>query len=132
MTATDMFYGAKPEVFALARVLRSHESEAEKRLWIVLQKKFLGYKFRRQHPISFFVADFYCHELRLVIEVNGDIHNEIEQAEWDEGRSAEIEALGVKVIRFRNEEIFYDLQNVITQLERQIIFRANERLPPTP
>ncbi len=132
MTATDMFYGAKPEVFALARILRSKETDAEKRLWTVIQKNLLGFKFRRQHPISFFVADFYCHALRLIIEVDGDVHNEFEQALWDEGRTAEIETFGVKVIRFRNEEIYSDLQNVIKELEKEIAVRVEELKPPTP
>jgi len=100
------FFGAGPEIIARARALRNRTTLCEKILWQELRKKRLNrFIFRRQHPISRFIVDFYCHELRLVIEVDGSVHDSEEQKEKDLNRTAEIENLGLTVIRFRNEEI---------------------------
>ena len=67
--------GARDETFNTAHTLRSSMTEAEKVLWNELKsRKFQGLKFRRQHPIHWYIADFYCHEKRLVIEIDGGIH----------------------------------------------------------
>jgi len=69
----DMFIDAKPELFRLAHNYRNNPTEAEKILWEHLRKfRSEGFVFRRQHPIVFFIADFYCHKIKLVIEVDGD------------------------------------------------------------
>jgi very-short-patch-repair endonuclease len=74
-TDKEMYYGATPETFEKAKVLRDTLTKAEKLLWNNLKgKKLMGFRFRRQHPIDIFIADFYCHELKLVIEVDGEIH----------------------------------------------------------
>ncbi len=102
----SMFYGAKPPIFEKAKMLRSTMTRAEKLLWDKLRNKQLtGFKFRTQHPMDIFIADFYCHQLMLVIEVDGGVHNTREQQEYDEGRTAELEAYGIKVIRFTNLQI---------------------------
>jgi len=62
----------------------------------------MGWKFRRQHPILYYIADFYCHEYRLVIEVDGGIHQIDRQKHNDINRSAELESRGIRIIRFRN------------------------------
>ena len=110
--------------------MRKHETVAEKKLWSVLSGKSVGEKFRRQHPISFFVADFYCHRLKLVIEVDGKVHSNSEQHEWDEGRTAELEKLELKVIRVDNEDVLQNLAPVIQYLQEQLKLRAMECLPP--
>ncbi|MCS4434570.1 endonuclease domain-containing protein [Aquiflexum gelatinilyticum] len=70
----NLFYGASPEIFRRARELRKNTTPSENSLWTLLRKKqFEGYKFRRQHPVNKFIADFYCHELRLIIELDGGI-----------------------------------------------------------
>ena len=86
----SMYYGAKPETFSAAKILRENMTICEKLLWEKLSRKQIsGLRFRRQHPIDFFIVDFYCHEARLVIEIDGEIHQQ--QKEYDDGRSAEME-----------------------------------------
>lgn len=80
----SMFYGAKPHIFEKAKELRNNMTEAEKLLWGKLQKnKIMGLRFKAQHPIDIFIADFYCHKLKLVIEVDGGIHNLPENKEYE-------------------------------------------------
>ncbi len=75
----NMFYNAPPIIFARAKALRQQMTNAEKRVWEMLRgKKILGLKFRSQHPMYFFIADFYCHQLKLVIEIDGGIHQQPE------------------------------------------------------
>jgi very-short-patch-repair endonuclease len=86
----DMFIGAKAELFNLALKMRKNPTEAEKEMWNILRKyRKLGFVFRRQHPIKFYIADFYCHKLRLVIEIDGEIHSSKEAQVHDEGRTGE-------------------------------------------
>ena len=103
-----MYFGAKPDILEKAKVLRKNMTDAEKVLWERLKnKQVLNLRFRRQHPIDIFIADFYCHTVRLVIELDGKIHKT--QKEYDEGRTAEMEQFDIQVIRFRNEEIENDI-----------------------
>ena len=119
------FFGADPEIIARARELRGRMTLCEKILWQELRKKRLErFIFRRQHPISRFIADFYCHELRLVIEVDGSVHDEEDQWEKDISRTAELEKLGLKVIRFSNEEVFQNERKV----SKKITDAVKERL----
>jgi very-short-patch-repair endonuclease len=119
-----MHEGAKPILFERAQNLRKRETEAEKILWEKLSNKQLGVKFRRQHPLYKFIVDFYCHELRLVIEVDGSIHDLKEQAEYDEFRSQLIKHLDIRVIRFRNEEVLHELDKVIEAIRQHIPTRS--------
>lgn len=96
-----MFYGATPEMFSKAEMLRKNMTTSEKTLWEVLKYGLDGFKFRRQHPIDIFIADFYCHKAKLFIEIDGDIHDIREIHEYDEGRTDELENYGIKVIRFK-------------------------------
>ena len=101
-----MFYNAKPHIFEKAQALRNNMTNSELILWEKLKgKQMLGFRFRPQHPIDIFIADFYCHPLKLVIEVDGGIHKSKNQEEYDIGREAELENWDLKVIRFTNEEI---------------------------
>ena len=75
----------------------------------------MGLRFRSQHPIDIFIADFYCHEARLVVEIDGDIHKR--QFEYDDGREAEIEKYKIKVIRFSNNEIINEIDTVIIKIK---------------
>jgi very-short-patch-repair endonuclease len=104
----SMFFGAKAEMFNLALQMRKNPTEAERAMWKILRKfRQSGFPFRRQHPIEFYIADFYCHNLRLVIEVDGEIHTEKEIQNRDEGRSGEMERFGIKVLRFTNNQILH-------------------------
>ncbi len=116
-----MFYGANSKTFEAAKILRKNMTLPELILWKRLKdRKLFKTRFRRQHPIDIFIVDFYCHEHKLVIEVDGDIHYGNEVKEYDLGRSAEIEKLGIKVIRFTNEEIISNIDAVIIRILNKI------------
>ncbi|HKK82188.1 MAG TPA: endonuclease domain-containing protein [Prolixibacteraceae bacterium] len=114
-----MFYGAKPIIFERAKALRENPTKAEIALWDILRKKqMMGLRFKQQHPIRIFIADFYCHAIKLVIEVDGDIHNAEENKEYDQNRTAELENYGITVIRFSNEEIMKNIEIVKSKIEK--------------
>jgi very-short-patch-repair endonuclease len=111
-----MYFRAKPGTFETARLLRKNMTIPEKLLWNHLNgKKILGLRFRRQHPIDIFIADFYCHEARLAIEIDGEIHSD--QIEYDDGREAEIEDYNIKVIRFFNDQVMNDIETVVNKIK---------------
>ena len=113
----EMYYGASSETQEKAKILRKNETKAEKILWNKLKEKQLyGYKFRRQHPISQFIVDFYCHELKLIIEVDGKIHNKPENKEYDENRTAELEKYELRILRFTNDEIENEMNKVFDSI----------------
>lgn len=117
----NLFYGASPEIFRRARELRKNTTPSENNLWTLLRKKqFEGYKFRRQHPVFKFIADFYCHELKLIIELDGGIHLNPEQAEYDLGRTFELNQLGIEVMRITNEELWADMDAVSFKILNRI------------
>ena len=114
-------YGSEEETAGLARQFRKRMTPCEKILWKRLRgKNIFGVKFRRQHPIGFYIADFYCHQLRLVIEVDGKIHQRQDIKEHDANRTAEMERLGIKVIRFTNEEIKQQIGKVVQKIRQEI------------
>lgn len=122
-----MFYNAKPHIFEKAKALRNNMTVSELILWERLKgKQILGLRFRPQHPIDIFIADFYCHPLRLVIEVDGGIHLSKDQKEYDLGREGELEYWGIKVIRYTNEEIKIDINKVINEIENVCAQRQSE------
>ena len=114
-----MFYNAKPTIFERAKLLRANMTEAELKLWSYLRNNKLGVRFKAQHPIDLFIADFYCHQVKLVVEVDGSIHNL--QADYDEGRTAEIERFGIVVIRFTNDEVIHHIDKVLISIQTTII-----------
>ncbi len=98
-----------------ARELRGEQTEAEDVLWERLRRRRLkGLKFRRQHPIGRFVVDFCCPDLRLIVEVDGEVHRE--QVEYDTVRTQTLEAKGYQVIRFTNEQVLTGLDIVVAQI----------------
>lgn len=117
----NLFYGASPEIHRRARELRKQMTPAEKFLWAFLKGKSLGgYKFRRQHPIKSYIVDFYCHEIKLVIELDGSIHDHFDNPEYDLGRTFELEEFGLKVIRFRNEEVLDSIGMVLKHISQYL------------
>lgn len=121
MVIENLHLGASGDIFNTARSLRKNETEAEKVLWSVLRGgKLGGHKFRRQHPVNHWIADFYCHKAKLVIEVDGPVHDLKLQRESDDGRTFELEQLGVKVIRFRNEKVLNDLNGVLDEIRKHL------------
>ena len=117
----DMFYGAKRAIFQNAEILRKNMTTAEKKLWNRLNKSQLGVRFKAQHPIDIFIADFYCHQFKLVVELDGEIHKS--QQEYDEGRTAELEHKGITVIRFSNEEVLMDIDKVVEKIKQYLILQ---------
>jgi len=123
----SMFYNAKPHIFEKAKMLRKNMTKAEEILWNQLRrKKLLGLRFRPQHPIDIFIADFYCHTVKLVIEVDGGIHKSSEQKEYDLGREGELENWGIRVIRFTNGEIENNIKQVLKRTEQICEERLSE------
>ena len=117
-----MFYNAKPHIFEKAKMLRKNMTDTEIKLWEKLKgKKMLGLRFRPQHPTDIFIAGFYCHPLKLVIEIDGGIHKSIGQKEYDIGRKGELENWGIKVIRFTNEEIENEMSRVLEDIKQFLL-----------
>ncbi len=115
-----MFLGADPLIFQNAEALRYRLTEAEAILWHYLKNSQLGEKFRRQHPLSIYIADFYCHKHKLVIELDGSVHNVPEIAANDIQRQKSLEAYGIKFLRFKNEQIFTQLETVLSIIKSEI------------
>jgi len=113
-----------PEIQQRALELRKSQTPAEQKLWNVLRdRRLCGYKFRRQTPISRFIVDFYCHEARLVVEVDGDVH--AGQVEYDAERTEWLEAYGYRVIRVTNQDVLYRLNDVL-----EFVLEACKNAPP--
>ena len=113
----NMFYGSSPIIFANARKLRNEPTDAEVIFWGLLKQHFSGYRFKRQHPISQFIADFYCHKLKLVIEIDGSIHLSDEAKNSDKLRDEFMQTLNLKIIRFTNDEVIKNGEVVVGKLK---------------
>lgn len=104
---------------AHARTLRRNITDAEQRLWQHLRSRQLGgAKFRRQHPVGSFIADFCCLDARLLVEIDGGQHDE--QRRQDEQRTAYMTAQGYRIIRFWNNEVLQNLEGVLQQIEAEV------------
>ena len=113
---SGMHYGATPSVFRNAQKLRDKMTEPEKKLWEYVKSKPKGFKFRRQHPIAGYVLDFYCHKLRLSIEIDGGYHLKKDQREKDKERTENLENIGITEIRFTNEQVLNEFDGVIASI----------------
>ncbi|MBL7740303.1 MAG: DUF559 domain-containing protein [Chitinophagaceae bacterium] len=110
-----MFDGAFPLIFENAKALRKNMTAAENALWLHL-KSFNGYRFRRQHPLGIYIVDFYCHKLRLIIEVDGSIHDLPAVKENDERRQHNLTASNYNIVRFPNEQVLKHIGIVLTDI----------------
>jgi very-short-patch-repair endonuclease len=103
------------------RHLRKNQTEAERILWIYLQKlRYAEYIFRRQHSIDRYIADFYCPKVKLAIELDGGIHDRPEQQAKDKIRDATIKTHGVTILRFRNEEVTEDPSTALMKIRKTL------------
>ena len=102
-----------------ARELRQEMTPAEKALWQELRANRLGSHFRRQQIIAGIIVDFYCHQSALVIEVDGDIHDL--QQEDDARREDVLREMGLKVVRFRNDEVIQNLPVVLRKISELLV-----------
>ena len=113
----------------LCRKLRKHQNYQEKLIWNTLKsRQFFGFKFRRQHPFiyearmgkkEFFIADFYCAERNLIIELDGRIHDF--QKDYDRGRDYVLAKLGLKTLRIENEELENDIESVLMKIKEMLL-----------
>ncbi|MEP7165377.1 MAG: endonuclease domain-containing protein [Ferruginibacter sp.] len=116
----NMFYGAGNIIFERAKKLRNNVTNEEMILWGMLKDKFPTLKFRRQHPVSNYIADLYCHSQKLIIEIDGSIHDLEEVRQADEQRQKNLQDPGINVIRFTNKEVRNNLEQVIQIIEKSI------------
>ncbi|MEQ8583995.1 MAG: endonuclease domain-containing protein [Marinoscillum sp.] len=113
-----------PKLKELARQLRNNSTKSEIRLWQYLKgKQMMGYDFHRQKPLLEYIADFYCYELELVIELDGYTHNFEEVLARDETKQKALENLGLTIIRFADPEVLHDINNVLRTIENYILDR---------
>ncbi|BET57747.1 endonuclease domain-containing protein [Geobacter sp. 60473] len=111
-----------------ARDMRSNMTEPEKRMWYQCLKH-LPLRFRRQRPVGPYIVDFYCAELKLVIEIDGAGHATDEGIVYDAGRTAFLEGLGLRVIRFGNHEVMNNIEGVFESLQKEV---RPPSIPPIP
>ncbi len=116
----NMFYGAGNLIFEKAKKLRNNVTPTEMILWGRLKEYFPETKFRRQHPISFYIVDIYCHSKKLIIEIDGSIHDLEEMKINDEIRQKALENLGLKIIRFTTNDILNNLESVLKTIEKNL------------
>ncbi|MBI2341552.1 MAG: endonuclease domain-containing protein [Deltaproteobacteria bacterium] len=103
----------------IKKKLRSEMTHAESKLWFKLKtKQFKGLKFRRQHGIGPYIVDFYCPERKLVIEIDGDVHANEKQIVKDKIREDYLATLGVKILRYNNNDILKNINIVLEDLFR--------------
>ena len=104
------------------RKLRKEETYVEKIVWLHLRdRQILGYKFRRQYSVDHFVIDFYCPELKLAVEIDGDVHEIPEQKDYDKARQKYLEKFGINFIRIKNEEFLGNPNKAFSKIEKKII-----------
>ena len=107
-----------PKLKAFARQLRNNSTKSEIRLWIHLRnKQMLGYDFHRQKPIDNFILDFYCHELSLCIELDGATHQLEDVLARDQMKEKRLNELEITVLRFSDNDVMNDTQNVVRAIE---------------
>lgn len=102
------------------QALRGNMTEPEKKLWQILRGKQMGVKFRRQHGIGHYIADFYCPELKLVIEVDGDSHQSADAQDYDTIRHDFMLSLGITTLRFTNDQVMHNIEGVHQHLTQYL------------
>ncbi len=109
--------GRTPELLKASRRLREEMTDGEGKLWQALRgEQIRGMRFRRQHPIGRFILDFYCPKHKLAIEVDGAVHDEPNQAEYDAVRTETLNQHGIRVLRIRNEDVQHDIWGVLERI----------------
>ena len=105
-----------------SRILRENMTAAEEYLWAKIRTdKVQGYRFYRQKPTGIYIADFYCHKAKLVIEIDGSQHSSIQNREYDQGRSDFFMGLGIRVIRFSNRDILSNINAVLEKIKQLLV-----------
>jgi len=109
----------KPTLISRARSMRKGQSRAEKAVWDLVRANRLGVKFRRQHPVEGYIADFACIEAMLIVEIDGHSHDD--QQEYDAERTRKLEAAGWRVLRVRDEEALSDSGAVARKIQAALL-----------
>jgi very-short-patch-repair endonuclease len=122
MTDFNNFHDYNPHLKSFAREHRNNSTKAEIRMWTELlrAKKMQGYAFLRQRPILNYIADFYCKDLKLIIEVDGFTHDDSIQAEKDNVRTRDLNQNGYHIMRFTDYEVMNELPQVKDRIEKWI------------
>ena len=129
----DITMAVPTGILTNARILRAQLTDAELLLWTLLRgRRFCGIKFRRQHPFGRFILDFYSHDFKLAIELDGSGHNEQEQKVYDAERTKALEGAGIKVLRFWNHEVLNDLEAVLETLHAELVPSPGASRHPLP
>lgn len=116
-----MFYCAPQILFEYAKAMRNKPTEAEEFLWnYISDSQIQGIRFKRQHPVLYFIADFYCHKAKLIIEIDGGYHLEPEQYRYDTDRDEELSLLGLKVLRFSNDQVMFETEKVLYIINEEV------------
>ena len=109
----------------LRQQLRRDSTSCERILWRKLSKKQIdGFRFRRQHGFDIYVMDFYCPQAKLCIEVDGEVHDSLEKRKKDAERTAFLNQCGIKVVRFKNEEIENNIDDVVHKIRLALLSRV--------
>jgi very-short-patch-repair endonuclease len=117
-----------PQLKKKARELRNNSTTSEIKLWMFLKnKQMLSYDFHRQKPLDEYVVDFFCNELMLAIEIDGLSHHNSE--EYDTERQRKLETLGIRFLRFEDDEVFYNIEKVLKTIEEWINKNKNKISP---
>ena len=116
----NLFYKAHPLIFKKAEELRNHPTHSESLLWNYVKENQFGIKFRRQHPASNYVLDFYAHKIKLAIEIDGDIHSMEDVKRNDSVRQSRLESLGIYFLRFSTQEVEKEPDKVLDKIKLKI------------
>ncbi len=116
-----MHCGASKIIFQYAELLRKNMTEAEKIVWEKLSNNKLDIRIRRQHQIHKYIADFYCHELKLIIEIDGDIHLAKEHKEYDINRDITLSEFGIQILRFTNHQVINNIDEIINEIKKKVV-----------
>ncbi|WP_425917136.1 endonuclease domain-containing protein [Acinetobacter sp. TSRC1-2] len=109
-----------PQLLEFSKSMRHSATDAEHLMWQLLRaKRLMNLKFRRQHVIAPYILDFYCHEIGLVIELDGGQHGTDDAIEYDAERTNFLEALGIKVVRYWNNDVLNRTDEVLEDLWRR-------------
>ena len=114
----NLHKNSKASTYENARYLRKVQTRAEAKLWKVLRNnQVCNLKFRRQHAFDDYILDFYCHKIKLAIEVDGEVHNDPEVAAYDAARTKNLNENNITVLRFTNDEVEKNITKVIKKIE---------------
>lgn len=110
------------DILQFARDMRRTQTDAENLLWLILRnRRFSGFKFRRQHPVGRYILDFYCHDQKIAVELDGGGHASEEQAAYDSERSRELEGAEIKVLRFWNHDVLKNTETVLEVIHEALV-----------